>query len=47
MSCSVRFDDEVKSKILAWRLPREGMKAILERMDELRETPSRNLLRIE
>ena len=26
-----------KSKIIAWGLPKEGMRAILERMDELRE----------
>jgi hypothetical protein len=47
MSYSVRFDDEVKSTIIGWRLPKEGMTAILQRMDELRETPSRNLIRIE
>jgi hypothetical protein len=47
MSYSVQLDDEVKRKIEAWGLPKEGIKAILERMDELREMPSRNLLRIE
>jgi hypothetical protein len=47
MSYSVQFDDDVKSKIVAWRLPTEGMRAILQRMDELREMPSRNLLRID
>jgi hypothetical protein len=47
MSYAVRLDDEVKDKIIAWRLPKEGIGAILRRMDELRELPSRNLLRIE
>ena len=47
MSYSVQFGDRVKSKIIAWGLPKEGMKAILERMDDLREMPSQNLLRID
>jgi hypothetical protein len=47
MSYAVQLDDEVKRRIVAWRLPKEGMSAILARMDELREMPSRNLLRIE
>jgi len=47
MSYSVQLDDEVERKIVAWRLPKEGMSAILQRMDELREMPSRSLLRIE
>ncbi len=47
MSYSVQLDDEVKDKIIAGKLPKEGMSAIFQRMDELREMPSRNLLRIE
>jgi hypothetical protein len=47
MSYSVQLDDEPKRKIIAWGLPKEGISAILQRMDELREMPSRNLLRIE
>jgi len=47
MSYSVQLDEDVKAKITAWRLPKEGIGAILARMDELREMPSRNLLRIE
>ena len=47
MSYSVQLDDGVKAKITDWRLPREGISAILQRMDELREEPSRNLLRVE
>ena len=47
MSYSVRLDDEVRNKIIAWRLPKEGISAILQRLDELGEMPSRNLLRIE
>jgi hypothetical protein len=47
MSYSVQLDDEVRRKLVDWRLPKEGIRAILERMDELREKPSRNLLRIE
>jgi hypothetical protein len=47
MSYSVRLDDDVKAKVTAWRLPKEGIRAILRRLDELREVPSRNLLRIE
>jgi hypothetical protein len=47
MSYSVQFGDKVTSKIVAWALPKEGMTAILRRMDELREMPSRNLLRVD
>jgi hypothetical protein len=47
VSYSVQLDDEINGKIVAWRLPKEGMSAIFRRMDELRERPSRNLLRIE
>ena len=47
MSYSVQLDDEVKDKIIGWQLPKEGMSAIRQRMDELREMPSRNLIRIE
>jgi hypothetical protein len=47
MSYSVQLDDVVKEKIVAWRLPREGISAILRRMDELREMPSQKLIRIE
>jgi hypothetical protein len=34
------------AKIVEWRLPPEGMRAILRHMDQLSETPSRQLLRI-
>jgi hypothetical protein len=47
MSYSVQLDDEVMDRIISWKLPKEGISAILQRMDELREMPSRNLLRIE
>ena len=47
MSYSVRLDEEAQFKIVAWRLPREGIQAILQRMDELSHIPSRLLLRIE
>jgi hypothetical protein len=47
MSYSVRLDEEAQAKIVAWRLPREGMQAIFRRMDELSDMPSRFLLRVE
>jgi hypothetical protein len=47
MSYSVQLDNDVQAKITAWRLPKEGISAILRRMDELREMPSRKLIRIE
>jgi hypothetical protein len=47
MSYSVRLDDEVEDVIIGWRPPKERISAILRRMDELSEMPSRYLLRIE
>jgi hypothetical protein len=46
MSYSVRLDDNAQRKISEWRLPKEGISAILRRMDELSDNPSRYLLRI-
>jgi hypothetical protein len=46
MSYSVQLGSEARRKIAEWLLPKEGISAILRRMDELSETPSRFLLRI-
>ncbi len=47
MSYSVQLGKEARRKIAEWRLPKEGIDAILRRMDELSEMPSRHLLRVE
>lgn len=46
MSYSVQFTRDAMRKIAEWRLPPEGIQAILRRMDELSDMPSRQLLRI-
>jgi hypothetical protein len=46
MSYSVQLDEEAQAKIAECRLPQEGIRAILERMDELSENPSRHLIRV-
>jgi hypothetical protein len=46
MSYSVRLDDHAQQKLGEWRLPKEGISAILRRMDELSDNPSRYLIRI-
>jgi hypothetical protein len=46
MSYSVQLDEEAQAKIAEWRLPQEGIRAILQRMDELGENPSRHLIRV-
>ena len=46
MSYSVRLDEAAQAKIIAWRLHQEGMRAILQRMDELSENPRRCLNRV-
>jgi hypothetical protein len=46
MSYSVRLDEAAQAKIVDWRLPQEGMRAILQRMDDLSENPSRYLIRV-
>jgi hypothetical protein len=46
MSYSVRLDEAAQAKIVEWRLPQEGMRAILHCMDDLSETPSRYLMRV-
>jgi hypothetical protein len=47
MSYSVQLGKEARRKFAEWRLPKEGISAVLGRMDELSERPSRYLLRIE
>jgi hypothetical protein len=46
MSYSVRLDEAAQAKIVEWQLPQEGMRAILQRMDDLSENPSRYLIRV-
>jgi hypothetical protein len=46
MSYSVRLARETRRKLAGWRLPKEGVGAILRRMDELSENPSQHLIRV-
>jgi hypothetical protein len=46
MSYSVQLAKDARRKIADWRLPKEGMDAILRRMDELSENPGRHLIRV-
>jgi hypothetical protein len=47
MSYSVKIDEAVRQKIVEWQLPRSALQAILKRLDELKDLPSRNLIRVE
>ncbi len=46
MSYSVRLVKAARLKVVDWQLPPKGMRAILQRMDELSENPSRHLIRV-
>jgi hypothetical protein len=46
MSYSVQLAKAARQKIVGWQLPPEGMRAILQRMDELSENPGRHLIRV-
>ena len=46
MSYSVQLAKDAKRKLADWRLPKEGMSAILRRMDELCENPRYHLIRV-
>jgi hypothetical protein len=47
MSYSVQLNDRAMAKIVAWRLPKERMSAIIRRMDQMEGNLSRNVLRVE
>ncbi len=47
MSYSVLLDEEVRRKITAWHLPEPAIRAVLQRLDDLSNHPSRHLIRIQ
>jgi hypothetical protein len=46
MTYSVKLDKGVREKLTSWRLPREAIRALLQRFDELSQHPTRHPLRI-
>jgi hypothetical protein len=46
MSYSVRVAERVRRKIASWRLPESASRALPRRLDELKDRPSRNLIRV-
>jgi hypothetical protein len=47
MSYSVKVDEVVTSKVAGWQLSTSAIRAILSRLDELSDLPSRNLIRVD
>ncbi len=47
MNYRVMLDEAVVRKIAGWELPERAIRAIIDRLDELSDQPSRNLIRVD